>query len=256
VIVRLLLAAALCLASWPALADVKGFVRQCKPAVGQQHYFAGVKLARPIGRFLQRMGLGRWVHERQLVQITNSTLRRFTDETSRGYLEVVVPAKKGHVFFRHGADVYDFYQGGFRCGPVRPIGSERYGMLVRLTPEQEGRLQGYLDRLKRTGGKELGTYDFTGEKGFHCVSWLMRQPLDGKGRDLLQLLGARPGRGMGMPSFSRFLLRRAEPLEAVAIYNRDVRSPTQLSRMRLQLMSSREIVKAHREQRGRSTRDQ
>jgi hypothetical protein len=232
---------------------VKEFIHSASPAVGHQQYFAGVKLARPVGRLLRGLGLGRWVHDRRLVQITNATLKRFTDETSRGYLEVVVPAGKGHVYFRHGADVYDFYQGGFRCGPVRPIGSERYGLLVRLTPEQEGRLQGYLDRLGQTNGEELGTYDFTGEKGFHCVSWLMRQPLDGRGRNLLQLLGGRPGRGMGMPTFSRFLLRRGEPVEAVAIYNREARSPTQLSRMRLQLMSNREIVRAFREERARKS---
>ena len=244
---RICLCALVLLAHSPAHADLKGFLATARPSTGQQQYFAGLRVARPVGTLLRRIGLGRWLHRRQVVQVTNQTLQSFTRTTARGYLEVVIPADKGHVFFRHGDKVYDFYQGGFRVGPVRPVGSERYGMLVRLSPSQETRLVAYFDRLERTGGKELGSYDFSGRKGFHCVSWLMRQPLDSRGANLVQLLGGK--RAGGMPSFSRFLLKRARGVEAVVVYDRDARSANQLSRMGFKLMSDRQIVDAFREQR-------
>lgn len=234
----------------PARADLRGFVSEAHPPAGQQQFFAGLRVARPVGTLLRKVGLGRWLRERPIVQVTNQTLDRFTRSTAKGYLEMVVPANKGHVFFRHGEKVYDFYQGGFRVGPVCPVGSERYGVLVRLTPEQEARLDGYLGRLERTGGKELGTYDFQGEKGHHCVSWLMRLPLDGQGRDLVGLLGGKPRHAGGMVGFSRFMLRKARGasggagVEAVAVYND---SPRPLTRMAFDLITHRGISRAYRE---------
>jgi hypothetical protein len=233
-----------------AQADLNRFVRKVRPAVGQQRYFANLKVARPVAKLLKTVGLGRWVHQRRVVQVTNDSLGHFTKETARGYLEVMVPANTGHLFFRHGGEVYDFYQNGFRWGPVRPIKNERYGMLLRLTPNQERRLTRYLGGLKKTCGKELGTYDFSGRKGFHCVSWIMRLALDGKGQNLVQLLGGKPDQRMGMPSFSRFLLKRAEPLEAIVLYNNTTHSSSQLSRKRPLLMSNRQIVRAYRQLKG------
>jgi hypothetical protein len=185
--------------------------------------------------------------ERQLVQVTNQTLQSYVDATSRGYLEVVVPAGKGHVFFRRGTEVFDFYQGGFRVGGVRPIGSERYGLLIPLTPVQEKRIDRYLGRLKRTGGKELGEYDFHGEKGFHCVTWMMRLALDGKGHNLVNALGGKPRDGESMPRFSRFLLRQARPVDAVVIYNDQARTSRQLRRGRVDVVSHRELRRQFQE---------
>jgi hypothetical protein len=189
--------------------------------------------------------------ERQLVQVTNQSLQSYVNATSRGYLEVVVPAGKGHVFFRRGNEVFDFYQGGFRVGGVRPIGSERYGLLIPLTAAQEKRIDRYLGRLKRTGGKELGEYDFHGEKGFHCVTWMMRLALDGKsgekGHNLVEVLGGKPRDGESMPRFSRFLLRQAKPVEAVMIYNDQARTSRQLRRGRVDVVSHRELRRQFQE---------
>jgi hypothetical protein len=249
-------------ARWPALAliltvaaasparaepsTLAGFVQAARPTVGQQHFVAGLKVPGPVGRLLGKLHLGR---HRQVVQVTDQTLAAFTRATARGYLEVVVPANRGHVYFRHGNEVFDFYPGGFRSGPVRPINGERYGMLIPLTADQEGRLGRYLDRLKRTGGQELGTYDFTGERGYHCVTWMLREALGGGGENLVQLLGGRAKHGTGMPGFSRFLLKRARPVEAVVVYQNQPRTSSQLGRMKLELMSLRELVRAFRQER-------
>jgi len=233
----------------PARAETSGFagfVQATRPTVGQQHFVAGLKVPGPVGRLLGKLRLGR---HRQVVQVTDQTIDAFTRATARGYLEVVVPANKGHLFFRHGNEVFDFYQGGFRCGPVRPINGERYGMLIPLTADQEGRLGRYLDRLKRTGGQELGTYDFSGERGFHCVTWVLREALGRGGENLVQLLGGKAKHGHGMPSFSRFLLKRANPVEAVVVYQNQPRTSSQLGRMKLELMSLRELVQAYRQER-------
>jgi len=190
---------------------------------------------------------------RKVIQVTNKTLGKYVDSTKKGYLEVVVPANKGHVFFRYGKEVFDFYPKGFRVGTVRPIGSERYGMLIPLNKKQERRLQSYLKRLKKTGGKELGKYDFHGEEGFHCVSWMMRLAMAGKqhggSKSLAEVLGGgKKIREAGMPRFSRFMLKKAAPVEAVVVYNNDgVKSQTELSRMSFALMSSRQIRRANRE---------
>lgn len=236
-------------AACPALARGTGlarFVARQRPCEGRACYVAGLRVPRFAARLAGQLGLGRHVRERRLLQVTNRSLDAFTRATARGYLEVVVPASTGHVFFRHGDRVYDFYQGGFRTGGVRAIQRERYGMLIKLTRGQERRLTSYLDRLERTGGKELGPYDFHGREGFHCVSWLLRQPLDRRGNNLLGLLGGDSARRPGMPGFSRFLLKRARPLEAVVLYSDARRSPSALSRARFKLMSNRQIVRQFR----------
>lgn len=229
---------------------LRGFLRRAKAPVGQQTYCAGVRVPRPltgvVTRVARALGLQDAVVQRRVVQITNQTLGQLTRATDRGYLEVVVPANKGHVYFRHGQEVFDFYQGGFRCGEVRPIKSERYGMLVKLTRAQERRLTSYLAGLKASGGAELGDYDFTGHEGFHCVSWLLRAGLDEAGHNLAQVLGSRGKRASGMPNFSRFMLKRARQVEAVLVYQDEPRTPSQLDRMRFQLMSNRGIVRAYR----------
>jgi hypothetical protein len=238
-----LLIAALC-----SRADARGlsdFVRSVHPTTGQQTFLGALRVPAPLTRALARVPLvGSKLRTREVVQVTNRSLEAFVQATSKGYLEVVVPAGKGHVFFRYGGEVFDFYQGGFRIGPVRPIGSERYWMLVPLTAAQERRLASYLARLKQTGGKELGAYDFEGEKGFHCVTWMLRLALEGKaggGANLVKLLGGKPADGASMPSFARFMLRRASPVEAVVVYKNEERTPTQLGRLRFDLMSSRAL---------------
>ena len=225
------------------------FMRQAQPATGKQTFLGAVRVPRMIAGALTHVPVVKdRLRTRQIVQVTNESLAGFVEATQKGYLEVVVPAGKGHVFFRYGKEVFDFYPGGFRVGGVRPVGSERYGMLVPLSPTQEAKLQRYLGRLKATGGQELGAYDFEGEKGFHCVTWMMRLALEGKGgqdaKSLVQALGGGSRDGASMPSFARFMLRRASPVEAVVLYKNETRTPSQLGRMKFNLMSSRELRRA------------
>jgi hypothetical protein len=233
----------------PADARLSRFMRSARPTTAEQTYCAGVRVPRFMTRLVRRaagkLGLQRALKQRKLVQVTNATLDRVTRATAKGYLEVVVPADKGHVYFRHGTKVFDFFQGGFRCGGVRPIRSERYGLLVKLTRGQERRLTAYLKGLEASGGKELGAYDFTGRKGFHCVSWLMRLDLDGRGHNLMQVLGSKSDHAPGMPNFSRFVLKKASGVEAVLVYGQRSRTTSQLERMKFRLMSNRGIVKAY-----------
>lgn len=232
-----------------ATADPRGvqtFVETARPATGTQHYLAGLRVAAPLAAVLGKVGIvARQMRTRAVVQVTNQTLEAFVQSTERGYLEVVVPANKGHVFFRYGRDVFDFYPGGFRVGQVRPIGSERYGMLVPLSAEQERAVASYLGRMKRTEGKELGDYDFSGVKGFHCVSWMCRPRLDPQRGDLVGLLGGKPKDGESMPRFARFLLKRARPLDAVVVYQDGARTATQLDHMRFDIMSLRDLIRDH-----------
>jgi len=233
---------------------LKGFLRARRPAVATQHYVSAfgkaVRLPRPIARGLQRIGAGRLLRQRNLVLVDNQRLPQLNKATARGYLEVVVPANKGHVYFRHGAEVFDFYPGGLRVGGVRPIRSERYGFLIPLRRGEERRLRSYLARLKKTEGAELGPYDFHGDKGFHCVSWLMRAALGAErrgeraGRNLVALLGGRPRDGGSMPRFARFLLARAKRVEAVVVYRDGSAAKAPLARTRLQLISSRALRRA------------
>jgi len=233
----------------PADARLSRFMRSVRPMTAERTYCAGVPVPRFMTRLVRgvagKLGLQRYLMQRKLVQVTNDTLNRVTRATARGYLEVVFPANKGHVYFRHGTKVFDFYRGGFRCGGVRPIRSERYGMLVRLTPGQERRLTVYLEGLEASGGKELGSYDFSGRKGFHCVSWLMRLDLDGEGHNLMQVLGSKSSHAPGMPNFSRFMLKKASGVEAVLVYRDPPKTASRLGWMRFQLMSNRGIVKAY-----------
>jgi hypothetical protein len=244
-IIALALAVLGCTAS--ARADgLSAFLATDQPITGRQHYLAGLRVPRRIAAVLGKVGLvARQMRARTVVQVTNQTLERFVESTERGYLEVVVPAGKGHVFFRHGRDVFDFYPGGFRVGGVRPIGSERYGMLIPLTADQERAVTRYLGRLKGSEGKELGEYDFSGEKGFHCVSWMCRAKIDPQRGNLVGLLGGKPRDAESMPRFARFLLKRARPLDAVVVYQDEARTAKQLDRMRFDIMSLRDLIREH-----------
>jgi len=230
-----------------ARADRLGsFLESNQPVSGTQHYLAGRRVPKPIATVLGKVGfVSRQMRTRPVVQVTNQTLEAFVKSTESGYLEVVVPAGKGHVFFRHGRDVFDFYPGGFRVGGVRPIGSERYGMLIPLTADQERAVTRYLGRLKGSEGKELGEYDFSGEKGFHCVSWMCRAKIDPQRGNLVGLLGGKPRDAESMPRFARFLLKRARPLDAVVVYQDQPRTAAQLDRMRFDIMSLRDLVREH-----------
>lgn len=172
--------------------------------------------------------------------VTNESLQ---DHVARekDVLEIVVPANKGHVYFRVGEKVYDFFTDGLRIGPVRAIGSERYGFLVRLSPADLGRLRGHLDRLERTNGAELGAYDFEGERGFHCVSWLARLSIGPRGENLVDLLGGAAKDGESMPAFARFVAGRVP--EQVVYSSAPIAKPM-LDAMPLRLMSLAELEAA------------
>jgi len=249
-----LLVILLALAPLPSEArGLSDFVAKAHPNTGKQTFLGGLRVPAILKGALRRVPVVKnHLRTREVIQITNANLESFVSATSKGYLEVVVPAGKGHVYFRYGKEVFDFYPGGFRVGNVRPVGSERYGMLVPLSAGQEARLQRYLGRLKAEGGRELGAYDFNGEKGYHCVSWMMRLALEGKGRggakSLVAALGGKPDDGGSMPRFARFMLRRASPVEAVVLYKNEERTPTQLGRMKFNLMSSRELRRAFAEE--------
>ncbi len=240
----------------PATSEARGladFVEREHPAVGRQAFLQGLRVPRSLQAALGKIPIVKdRLRSREIVQVTNGSLASFVEATGKGYLEVVVPAGKGHVYFRYGKEVFDFHPGGFRVGEVRPIGSDRYGMLVPLSPAQEAKLARYLGRLKATSGKELGAYDFEGEKGFHCVTWMMRLALEGQGasgaKNLVQALGGRPRDGESMPAFARFMLRRASPVEAVVLYKNEARTPRELGQMTFNLMSSRELRRAFAEE--------
>ncbi|MCC6750120.1 MAG: hypothetical protein IT371_20810 [Deltaproteobacteria bacterium] len=186
---------------------------------------------------------------RPILQVTNQSLQAFTRATAEGVLEAVIPKQKGHIYFRLGGTVHDFYPGGYRCGPVRPIGSERYGVLIPLTGEQQGNLARYFEDV-RSGRVELGAYDFEGLAGHHCVSWLLQARLDARGRNLLELLGGQPTDGDGMVEFSRFLVERAQPVSSLVLYSDRVRTPRELGRERLQIITLRELVAAFEAEQG------
>jgi len=231
---------------------LRDFVRSTRPVTARQDYALGrFKVPRKLARTMKKMHLGRLVRSRKVLQVNNKTLKKYTQATAKGYLEVVVPAGKGHVYFRHGNQVFDFYMKGLRVGPVRKIGSERYGFLVPLTSKQELKLKSYLRHMKKTRGKELGPYDFHGEKGFHCVSWIMRLTMGEKrGESLVKMLGGRRKHGTSMPRFAQFMLKKAKGVEAVVVYSDKERSKTQLGRLGLELMTSNQLRKAHADEIG------
>ena len=207
--------------------------------VGHQKFLGPLRVSPRMEKLIGWVGpLARRLRDRTIVRVTNQGLNDFVERTQAGYLEVIVPAGVGHVWFRHGRELFDFGPQGFRVGGVRPINNERYGMLIRLTPEQETNLTSYLERLKQTGGAELGGYDFHGEKGFHCVTWMMRLQLDAAKGNLVKVLGGKERDGWSMPAFSRFLLRRASPVEAVIAYQNEAEPAKDLGTMDFKLMSS------------------
>ena len=233
---------------------VKQFIHNSGAAVGQQQFLGRFRVPARLGKLLGKVKfVAKRMRTRKVIQVTNKTLGSYVNSTKKGYLEVVVPANKGHVFFRYGKEVFDFYPKGFRVGAAtRPNGSERYGMLIPLNKKQERKIQRYLKRLKKSGGKELGKYDFHGEGGFHCVTWMMRLAMAGKqhggSKDLAQWLGGRKKDGSSMPRFSRFMLKKAAPVEAVVVYNSgNVKSRSELSRMAFDIMSSRQLRRANRQ---------
>ena len=232
------------------------FIQSSNTRVGKQQFLGRFRVPARLGKWLGKVNwVARRMRTRKVIQVTNKTLGQFVGSTRKGYLEVVVPANKGHVFFRYGKEVFDFYPGGFRVGPVRPIGSERYGVLIPLNKKQERSIASYLKRLKKTGARELGSYDFHGQEGFHCVSWMMRLALAGKqhggSKNLAEVLGGRKKDGGSMPRFSRFMLKKALPVSAVVVYNNEgVKSRGELSRMAFEIMSSRQLRRANREMRG------
>jgi len=193
--------------------------------------------AKPVAANHARLG-------KRIVQVTNQTLPAFVDQTKTGYLEVVVPAQKGHVYFRHGTRVFDFYQGGFRISDVRPIGKARYGFLIPLEAAHERALERYLDRLTATGGRELGTYDYYGSTGFHCVTWLNRLKFPGKQR-LTELLGGEEDDGESMPRFARFVMKSAKPVEGLVLYQDAPVTPEALAKTRFRVITSRQLSRAH-----------
>ena len=224
---------------------LRGFLRKAQPMIGHQQYApGGFRLPRLVNRVLMKLRIPSKTR-RKVFQVKNENLQKYVNATQKGYLEVVVPKNKGHVYFRYGKEVFDFYPGGFRVGEVRAIRSDRYGMLVPLSKSQEKRLQSYLSRLKTTDAKELGKYDFHGQKGFHCVSWIMRLGIGDKGENLAQLLGGKRNDARSMPRFSRFMLKRAKNVEAVVVYSTENRKSSELDRMNFELMSSKQLRGAH-----------
>jgi hypothetical protein len=206
-------------------AGLQEFIARQRPTVGALYYARSLRLPPRIGSPLARAGVAA---RRPVVHVDNQHLDAYVDATRSGYLEVVIPAGKGHLYFRHGTEVFDFSDAGFRVGGVRPIKSDRYGILIPLSPSQEGRLSAYLERLKATDGAELGTYDFEGEKGFHCVSWMKQLRFDDAGHTLVDLLGGSPKKWDSMPQFAQFLLKRARGVESVVVYRDGATSPETL----------------------------
>ncbi len=189
--------------------------------------------------------LRKWLSKRKLVHVDNKSLDGFINATKKGYLEVVIPANTGHVWFRHGEKLYDFGPKGFRVSGVREIMKERYGTLVRLDAKQEANLQHYLERLETTKGAELGLYSFKGDKGFHCASWLMRHSF-GEG-NFVKMLGGTPKDAKNMPNFSRFVVKGARNVEAVVVYNKDNLSSAKLDKQEFDIMSLQGLRKAFAE---------
>jgi hypothetical protein len=200
---------------------------------------------------------------RNVIQVTNETLPHFLSATKQGYLEVVIPAGKGHVFFRYGGEhgeTFDFSPKGLTIGDARPIKSERYGVLIPLTPEQEGNLKNYLDRLKdpKKAKNELGEYDFYGANGYHCVTWMTKEKLDQELGNLLQILGGKASDGYSMPALAEFLVKRAKPVAEslvkrakpvdLIVYSDKPMSSKELSRKHFDIITLEELFKAARMQ--------
>ncbi|MFH1130618.1 MAG: hypothetical protein V1754_04745 [Pseudomonadota bacterium] len=222
--------------------SLQKFVQKTKLPVGWAHFLGNRRVSGVSWERGRQLGLHG--QRRQIVQINNNVLNKYIAAT-KGYLEVLVPAGKGHVFFRYGNKVFDFYPGGFRVGGVRPIGNSlRYGMLVKLDKQQQRTLEQYLQRLETQNGRELGQYSFfSSEGGYHCVSWMMRLGFGKEGKNLVELLGGNEGDGGSMPDFAKFMLKRAEGVESVVVYQNEERKPSQLNKMGFDLVSGAGIVR-------------
>jgi hypothetical protein len=212
----------------------KSFVAKTRAATGRQYYLAGRRVPKMVGKFFSKFS-----RKRNLVHVDNQTISKFVDATRKGYLEVVVPANTGHVWFRKGDKLYDFGPKGFRVSGVREITRERYGVLVKLDAKQEKKLLHYLDRLEKTNGAELGPYDFHGDKGFQCVTWLMRHSF-GEG-NFVKMLGGKAKDATSMPKFSNFMVKRARNVEAVIVYNKEGMSKKKLDQKTFDIMSIKEL---------------
>lgn len=231
----------------PGLARV---VRDAQLPRAHRAYFLRHRVSERAARWIGRVPLvRRLLRHRQLYAASNENLSAITRATKKGYLEVIFPADRGHVFYRLGDRVFDFYDKGFRAGPVRPIKSDRYGFLVRITEKQEKRLAAYFQRLEQTAGKELGRYDFHGEKGFHCVTFMLREQVGERpGEHLVKVLGGNRKDGRSMPKFARFMQDKAKHVEGVVVYKKDAIDSSQLAQMELALMSSDQLRKARKDE--------
>ncbi len=178
---------------------------------------------------------------RPLYRVSNAGLQDFVGATQKGYVEVLVPANRGHIYLRRGREVFDFSEDGFRGGDVRPIGGDRYGALIPLSPAEEAQLDTHLARLKRTQGAELGNYDFTGEHGLHCVGWMNKISLGGHGESFVEFLGGKARDAESMPRFANFLVERAKRVEALVLYEAAPKSQP----ARFQIITSKALERAH-----------
>ncbi len=212
----------------------KTFVAKTRAATGRHYYIGGRRVPKMVGKFFSKFS-----QKRNLVHVDNQTMSKFVNATRKGYLEVVIPAKTGHVWFRKGDKLYDFGPKGFRVSGVREITRERYGVLVKLDAKQEQKLLHYLDRLETTKGAELGPYDFHGNKGFQCVTWLMRHSF-GEG-NFVKMLGGKAKDATSMPNFSNFMVKRARNVEAVIVYNKDAMSKKKLDKKTFDIMTIKEL---------------
>ncbi len=220
-----------------AAKTAKQFAKTARAAKGKQRFFLGHKVPKFVGKLL-----GKRARTRELIHVDNASLSKFVAATKKGYLEVVIPANTGHVWFRQGEKLYDFGPKGFRVSGVRDITKERYGVLVKLDAKQEADLGHYLHRLEVTKGKELGDYDFKGDKGFQCVTWIMRHSF-GEG-NFVKMLGGSKKDATSMPRFSEFMVKRAKNVDAVIVYNAEAQSSKSLNAKKFDIMSLKNLRKA------------
>jgi hypothetical protein len=212
----------------------KSFVAKTRATTGRQYFLGGRRVPKIVGKLFSKFS-----RKRNLVHVDNQKMSKFVEATRKGYLEVVIPANTGHVWFRKGEKLYDFGPKGFRVSGVREITRERYGVLVKLDAKQEKNLQHYLNRLEKTNGSELGSYDFHGDKGFQCVTWLMRHSF-GEG-NFVKMLGGKAKDATSMPRFSNFMVKRARNVEALIVYNKDGMNKSKLDRKTFDIMSIKEL---------------
>lgn len=239
-----------------ALADrgLQKFLASSQAVQGRQYYLGRMKVPGAAARVLHKTRWGaKRIRERSVIQVTNETLPSYLAHTSTKYLEVMFPAARGrvgHVYFRYGKEVMDFNPEGLRVGEARPIKSDRYAMLVPLNHEQEQAVKSYFKEIKHSWPSTLGKYDFSGKDGFHCVSWFMNKALDSQGRNLAQILGnssnrrRSSGEAGGVVRFSRFMLKKAAPVEGVMLFKKDPLTSKQLDKLKFDLITHRQLHRA------------